>query len=68
VSILPNVFGFSGPTYFVGALILGLVFLGYCVGFSREHSARAARRLLLASVVYLPVVLLLMVADQALLD
>jgi protoheme IX farnesyltransferase len=66
VSILPNVFGFSGLPYFVGALALGLVFLGYCVGFSRQHSARAARRLLLASVVYLPVVLLLMVADQAL--
>ncbi len=66
VSILPNVFGISGPAYFAGALVLGLVFLGYCVGFSRRHSARAARRLLLASVVYLPVVLLLMVADQAL--
>lgn len=68
VSILPNVLGFSGLTYFVGALVLGLVFLGYCIGFSREHSARAARRLLLASVIYLPVMLLLMVADQVLLD
>ncbi len=68
VSILPNVFGFSGLPYLVGALVLGLVFLGYCIGFSRQHSARAARRLLLASVVYLPVVLLLMVADRALLS
>ncbi len=50
----------------LGALALGFAFLGYCVGFSRQHSARAARRLLLMSVVYLPVVLLLMVADQAL--
>ena len=65
VSILPNVFGFAGLPYFVGALALGAMFLGYCIGFSRQHSARAARRLLLASVVYLPVVLLLMVADQA---
>ncbi len=67
VSVLPNAIGFSGLTYFVGALALGFAFLGYCVGFSRQHSARAARRLLLMSVVYLPVVLLLMVADQALL-
>ena len=66
VSILPNVLGITGLPYFVGALSLGLVFLGYCIGFSRRHSARAARRLLLASVIYLPVVLLLMVADQAL--
>ncbi len=66
VSVLPSIFGFSGVAYLVGALVLGLVFLGYCIGFSRRHSAGAARRLLLASVIYLPVVLLLMVADQAL--
>ena len=30
---------------------LGLIFLGYCISFSRQHSARAARRLLLCSVV-----------------
>ncbi len=68
VSVLPNVFGFSGAPYLVGTLVLGVVFLAYCIGFSRRHSARAARRLLLVSVVYLPVVLLLMVADQALLN
>lgn len=66
VSILPNVFGYSGVLYFVGAVALGVMFLGYSIGFSRQHSARAARRLLLASVVYLPVVLLLMVVDQTL--
>ena len=66
VSILPNVLGLSGLPYFIGAISLGVIFLGYCIGFSRQHSARAARRLLLCSVVYLPVVLFLMVADQAL--
>ncbi len=65
VSLLPSALGFLGAPYFVGALILGLIFLGYCFAFGRSHSSRAARRLLLASVVYLPVVLLLMVADQA---
>ncbi|MEM7352274.1 MAG: heme o synthase [Acidobacteriota bacterium] len=65
VSLLPSAFGYLGLSYFVGALILGLAFLGYCFAFGMDQDARAARRLLLASVVYLPVVLLLMVADQA---
>jgi len=65
VSLLPSALGFLGAPYFIGALILGLIFLGYCFAFGRSHSSRAARRLLLASVIYLPVVLLLMVADQA---
>ena len=67
VSLLPSALGISGLPYFVGALILGLIFFGYCFAFSLSQDARAARRLLLASVVYLPIVLLLMVADQALL-
>ncbi len=63
VSLLPTVLGFTGATYFVGAAVLGLIFLAYSFGFSLAQNAPAARRLLLASVVYLPVVLLLMVAD-----
>ena len=66
VSILPSVIGFSGLPYFVGAIVLGLVFLSFSFAFGRAQDAHAARRLLLASVLYLPVVLLLMVADQAL--
>lgn len=65
VSLLPSALGISGLPYFVGALVLGLVFFGFCFAFSLSQTSRAARRLLLASVVYLPIVLLLMVADQA---
>ncbi|MCP3960315.1 MAG: protoheme IX farnesyltransferase [bacterium] len=67
VSVLPSVLGYAGALYFVGALVLGLLFLGFCFAFGKTQDARAARRLLLVSVIYLPVVLLLMVADQALL-
>lgn len=65
VSILPSAFGFTGVAYFVGALILGLVFFACSFGFGLVQNAPAARRLLLVSVVYLPLVLVLMVADQA---
>ncbi len=65
VSILPSIFGLSGLPYFLGALALGMTFLGCSLAFSFSPDARAARRLLLMSVIYLPVVLLLLVADQA---
>lgn len=66
VSLLPSVLGLSGATYFVGALVLGAVFLGFCVAFSVSFSSRSARRLLLASVLYLPSVLLVMLVDSLL--
>lgn len=64
VSLLPVVLGLGGTTYFMGALALGLAFLAYSVAFSVSFSAISARRLLLASVVYLPALLLVMVADS----
>lgn len=64
VSLLPAVLGLGGTTYFLGALALGLIFLGYSVAFSVSFSPTSARRLLLASVVYLPALLAVMVADS----
>lgn len=66
-SLLPNVFGLSGPLYLAGALVLGLVYLAASFAFVFRQDARAARRLLLVSVLYLPVVLALLVVDRALL-
>ncbi len=64
VSVLPSVLGFAGYVYLAGALVLGLAFVGTSFGFGRHQNAPAARRLMLASLVYLPLVLMLMVADQ----
>jgi heme o synthase len=64
VSLLPSVLGLSGVAYFLGALVLGLTFLGFCVAFSTSFSTGAARRLLLASVLYLPAVLAVMLVDR----
>ena len=64
VSLLPAFLGLAGTTYLVGALLLGLALLGVSVGFLRRHSGAAARRLLLASVVYLPAVLVMLVVDR----
>lgn len=64
VSLLPAALGLAGEVYFLGALGLGLAFLACTFGFARSHSIAAARRLLLASVVYLPAVLTVLVLDR----
>ncbi|MFQ5898701.1 MAG: heme o synthase [Candidatus Methylomirabilia bacterium] len=64
VGLLPTLIGLAGPVYFVGAFVLGLGFLGCGVFQAFTRSASAARRLLFASLLYLPTVLLLMALDK----
>ena len=54
----------SGYVYFVGALLLGVFMLAASLVVARSRSELDARRLLRASVVYLPVLLVLIVADS----
>ncbi len=64
VSLLPTLLGTSGKVYFAGALILGLLFLYSSVRAALSKSRQEARRLLLASVIYLPLLFILMVLDR----
>ena len=64
VSLLPSVLGLTGTAYFVGALALSLAFLGCSVAFAAARTPARARRLLLASVLYLPAILLVMLIDR----
>jgi len=63
VSILPAILHMTGKVYLVGALVLSLAFLYVGVSSSRVLSKSSARRLLKASVVYLPLLLALMMLD-----
>ncbi len=63
VSLTPALLGVAGPVYCVGVTTLGLAFLGSAIGFTRCLSAGAARRVLFVSLVYLPGVLFLLLAD-----
>ncbi len=63
VSVLPTVFGMTGRFYLWGALLIGLAFLSVALDFARSQETANARRLLKASVLYLPVLLLLIVVD-----
>jgi protoheme IX farnesyltransferase len=64
VSLLPSVIGWTGPIYLAGALALGLAFAAVGVAQAVVPSSRAARRLLLASLLYLPLLLGLLALDR----
>lgn len=63
VSILPTIIGMTGRIYFTGALLMGLALLAVGALFTRTKSFLDARRLLRASVIYLPLLLILIIAD-----
>jgi heme o synthase len=64
LSLMPSLLGLMGTLYFVGALAFGLVYLGFSFGFSQARSNPGARRLMLASLLYFPALLLIMLLDR----
>lgn len=64
ISLAPFFLGVSGPIYLIGAIILGLWFLVTSIQTARAKSVEKARRLLLVSVLYLPVIFALMVLNH----
>lgn len=64
VSLAPFFLGISGPIFLVGALLLGLWFFVASIQSARAKTKDKAKRLLLVSVLYLPLLLILMVADK----
>ena len=64
VSLGPFFFGMSGLIYLVGASILGIWFLYASIQTARVKSVEKARKLLLVSVLYLPILLVLMVLNH----
>jgi protoheme IX farnesyltransferase len=65
-SLTPFILGRPGWIYLIGALVLGVVFLGFALAFVRRRSLRQARGVLRASLIYLPVLLALLLIDAAL--
>ncbi|HSG40728.1 MAG TPA: heme o synthase [Thermoanaerobaculia bacterium] len=64
LSLMPSLLGLMGTIYFVGALAFGLVYLWFAFGFARTRSNPGARRLMLASLLYFPALLLIMLLDR----
>jgi protoheme IX farnesyltransferase len=64
VSLLPTLIGIAGPLYFVGAFLLGAAFLALGTRQALRPSTVAARRVLFASLFYLPGLLALLAFDK----
>jgi len=64
VSLLPTVLGISGKVYLVAAALLSLLFLASSVRAALSKSNQDARQLLLASVLYLPLLFGVMVLNR----
>ncbi len=65
VSLLPSVVGMTGMVYFAGALVASAWLVWATAAVTLDHSPAKARRLFVVSVVYLPLILLLMIVDTA---
>jgi protoheme IX farnesyltransferase len=64
VSLAPFFFGISGWVFLVGGTILGVWMLYASVAAARAKTDAANRKLLLVTVIYLPLLFILMVADK----
>jgi protoheme IX farnesyltransferase len=63
-ALLPTLVGLTGGVYFFGALVLGALFLVAGTAQALRPSVPAARRVVIASIVYLPLLLALMALDK----
>jgi protoheme IX farnesyltransferase len=64
ISSLPALAGLAGPVYVTAAVTLGIALVALSARFARDRSTTAARRLFFASIVYLPLLWAVLVADR----
>jgi protoheme IX farnesyltransferase len=65
VSLAPALLGMTTTAYFAGALVIGLLFLALTLRFARTRSPINARRLFFSSIIYLPILWILMIVFRA---
>ncbi|HXW08909.1 MAG TPA: heme o synthase [Vicinamibacterales bacterium] len=61
LSLAPTLVGMAGSVYFAGAFVLSLLFLGLAARFASTRSIPDARRLFFGSILYLPLLWILMI-------
>jgi protoheme IX farnesyltransferase len=66
VSLVPTLIGMSGWLYLVTTSLIGFFMLLAALSFAQDRSVGSARRLLKASVLYLPLLLLFILLDAGL--
>jgi protoheme IX farnesyltransferase len=64
ISLCPFLFHLAGPVYLAAAVLLGGAYLACAIQFARRLDLPSARRLFFASIIYLPLLLIALVADK----
>lgn len=64
ITLLPGFLGYLGFMYSTAALVLGILFFLPAIQFTRLRSNTRARRVFIASLLYLPALFAFMVADR----
>jgi protoheme IX farnesyltransferase len=64
LSLAPTIVGMANTFYFAAALALTLAFLGLTLKFARTRSVIDARRVFFGSILYLPILWILMIAGR----
>jgi protoheme IX farnesyltransferase len=64
VAMAPTLLGMTGTVYFAGAFALTAALLVLAVFFALERATVSARRLFYGSIIYLPLLWILMIADR----
>lgn len=64
VSLCPFLFHLAGTFYLAGAMILGVGYLWCAIRFAKRLDVKSAKQLFLASILYLPLLLILLVVDK----
>jgi protoheme IX farnesyltransferase len=64
VSLAPTALAMSGRLYLGGAALLGVVFVGLAIAFAAARTSPSARRLFFGSIIYLPLLWILMVVNR----
>ena len=65
VSLAPVMLGMAGPWYLAGALVLGGLMLTVAARFADQRTMPAARAMFFGSILYLPLLWVLLILDRA---
>ena len=64
LALAPTLLGMTAVVYFVSAFVLTVALLALAVRFAADRTTLSARRLFYGSIIYLPVLWILMIADR----
>jgi protoheme IX farnesyltransferase len=64
LSLAPTLIGITGRTYFAGAFALAAIFMWLAVRFALSRSRTDAKRLFFGSIIYLPLLWILMIVNR----